>query len=554
MIKTKPERFILSIKNKLILSLVIFGVSSPAIDLPYYISPPNIVSRRVKTSAIQRMSREEILKPGPFFLASVKGPEAFSQEIKLLPTPQISPDEVLIVPLFSGITGSDIDIYTNVRPTPPGIMGHEVVAQVIKVGERVKGIKIGDIITMNPNHPDNPDDIIGFNGIGFFARVFKIPERFVKHKEETIFNLPLHVSFFNALFTEMLATVHFAQDVIREDIKDKIIVVDGAGPAGILHILLAKKLGAKKVIVLEKDSGRLEHAIKEGFIEEENAILVDETTAQKVIGLTGGKGAEVVIIATSDFRTAQWALDYINKNAIINLYGKIREGSRILFKDGTVFDAYKFYKERQPGKPQITTVLGDGKKIKFVLTRGERQEDFVQSLELIKSAEINPLGMITHVISLEAIPEVLAKLTEGYRLNDEVEHKVIVDTRLKGKQILSIDKYLQLFGQGQQKLIQLESLAELSEKIKPNINLFQFSEERFFPSVITNLLWEYRKAIMEDKELMLFLSGGSSLLPLKLLVETEYRSLIDWNKVKIFFTDERMGIPLNDKENNAQQA
>lgn len=114
----------------------------------------------------------------------------------------------------------------------------------------------------------------------------------MKQKDKTIFNLPLHVSFFNTIFTEMLATVHFAQDVIKEEIKDKNVVVVGAGPAGILHTLLARNLGAKKIILLEKDPARLEHTLKQGFIEKENAILVDETTAQKVLNLTEGKGAD----------------------------------------------------------------------------------------------------------------------------------------------------------------------------------------------------------------------------------------------------------------------
>lgn len=138
---------------------------------------------------------------------------------------------------------------------------------------------------------------------------------------------------------------------------------------------------------------------------------------------------------------------------MINLYGKLKSGDKILFKDGTVFDAYQFYKERQAGKPQITTIFADGKEIKFVLTRGERQEDFVKSLELLKSGLIDPFGIVTQVASLEALPDVLAQLTQGYRLDGEASHKVIIDLRLKGKQILKIDDYLKFFAQGRKKII-----------------------------------------------------------------------------------------------------
>lgn len=394
---------------------------------------------------VERISLEELSRPGERFLASVKGEKPFSQEIRPLPTPTISPHEVLIVPLFSGVTGSDIDIFTGARDTPPGVMGHEVVAKVIQVGENVSGIKVGDIITMNPNNPRDPDDIIGFNGIGFFGRVFKIPARFVKQKDKTIFQIPTQLSFFNTLFPEMLATVHFAQDVIRDDIKNKTVVIVGAGPAGILHVMLAEQLGAKEIILIEKDKARLDRTVINGFIEPGRAIFADELTSQRILKLTEGAGADVVIIATSEFRTAQWALDYIADEAIINLYGKIKPGSKLKFKDGTIFDAYQFYKQRQPGQPQKETVTADGKKIKFVLTRGERGEDFVSSLQLLETDKINPFGIISHVISLEALPDVLRQLSDSYRLNGEVAHKVIIDMRLKGKVILSTDDYLQLF-------------------------------------------------------------------------------------------------------------
>lgn len=510
--------------------------------------------RRIKEFFLPRLSREELLQPGATYLAVVRGEEPYSQEVKYLPTPEVGAEEVLIVPLLSGVTGSDVDIYTGARPAPAGVMGHEVVAQVIRVGREVEGIKPGDVVTINPNNPEDPDDIIGFNGDGFFARSYKIPARFVRHREENIFDVPYQLPFFNTLFAEMLATVNFAQDVIREQIREKNVVVVGAGPAGILHTLLARHLGAKRVILLEKDPARYQRAIEKEFVEPENAILVDETTPQKVLELTEGRGADVVIIATSEFRTVQWALDYLAETAIVNLYGKIKEGSKLVFKDGTVFDAYQFYKARKPGQPQIRTIQADGKKIKFVLTRGERAEDFVEALNLLEQGIIDPYGIITHVVSLEGLPDVLKQLSQGYRLNGEAVHKVIVDSRLQGKQILKIEDYLNAFGKGRRKLIQLETLAEQSWSLGTSIDLFGFSEERLAKAVVSNIIWEYQRARAEGKKFVLFLPGGSSLKSLALFRKPEYYGLIDWSQVEIFFGDERMGIRMDDERSNARQA
>jgi threonine dehydrogenase-like Zn-dependent dehydrogenase len=241
---------------KSILSLIIFLNFTLVIGSPlYFIHSLNPSLRRLKAVSVERMALAEILNPGPVFLASVKGAEPFSQEIKYLPTPQISADEILIVPLYIGICATDIDIYTNVRPAVPGVMGHEVVAQVIRVGENVKDVKTGDLITMNPNDPLSKDNIIGFNGTGFLGRVFKIPKEFVFTSEKTIFRIPAGLSFMEAVFTEPLSTVHFAQDVMKEDILGKRVVVVGGGSTGDLHVLW-QTVSGRRCQVLTADGVR----------------------------------------------------------------------------------------------------------------------------------------------------------------------------------------------------------------------------------------------------------------------------------------------------------
>jgi 6-phosphogluconolactonase len=100
----------------------------------------------------------------------------------------------------------------------------------------------------------------------------------------------------------------------------------------------------------------------------------------------------------------------------------------------------------------------------------------------------------------------------------------------------------------------LELLEDYSEAITSSISLSQFNVQKIKLAAAAKVIVEAVKAEKEGRELMLFLSGGSSLRALELLAQKEWRELIDWKIVQIFWGDERMDIPLDHKENNAHLA
>lgn len=104
------------------------------------------------------------------------------------------------------------------------------------------------------------------------------------------------------------------------------------------------------------------------------------------------------------------------------------------------------------------------------------------------------------------------------------------------------------------KISYLQNLSEQYLNIRANCSMFGFSEDKIVEAAATNILFEYRKAVVEGRDFVLFLSGGSSLRQLEILKEQRFKDAIDWKRVHIFFADERMGIGLNDEENNARQA
>lgn len=64
-------------------------------------------------------------------------------------------DGVLIKVKTCGVCGTDMHIFDGdegAAATPPGtVLGHEFAGEVIKVGEGVKSVKVGDKVSVDPN-------------------------------------------------------------------------------------------------------------------------------------------------------------------------------------------------------------------------------------------------------------------------------------------------------------------------------------------------------------------------------------------------------------------
>lgn len=62
-----------------------------------------------------------------------------------LPKPQINDEEVLMKVKKVGICGTDLHIYNGGMNVPvPLVMGHEFVGDIVKIGNKVTNIKVGD--------------------------------------------------------------------------------------------------------------------------------------------------------------------------------------------------------------------------------------------------------------------------------------------------------------------------------------------------------------------------------------------------------------------------
>lgn len=187
-----------------------------------------------------------------------------------VPVPTIAPDEVLIKIHKTAICGTDMHIYQwdkwSQKNVPvPLVIGHEYGGTVAAIGSTVKRVKVGDRVSGEGHvvgnksrnaragrfHLDPDTKGIGVNLPGAFAQYLALPE----------FNvIPLGADFpldIAAVLDPLGNAVHTALsfNLVGED-----VLITGAGPIGMMVAAVAKRAGARRIVLTDINDWRLELA------------------------------------------------------------------------------------------------------------------------------------------------------------------------------------------------------------------------------------------------------------------------------------------------------
>ena len=138
--------------------------------------------------------------------------------------------------------------------------------------------------------------------------------------------LPEDVSFESAAMTEPLACALRGLQETGAGIGDTVTVI-GAGSLGLMLLRVAKLNGCKVIAVVKRDE---QVAAARGF----GADDVVQTTKMEdpvkaVIGVTEGRGADVVIEAVGRPLTWHWAVDMVRKGGVVNFFGGCASGTKV---------------------------------------------------------------------------------------------------------------------------------------------------------------------------------------------------------------------------------
>jgi len=249
------------------------------------------------------------------------------------PVPKIKSNEALLKVISTGICGTDLRIWHGShRKYSPGtirIPGHEVVGNIVEVGADISGLEQGQRVFIAPNMGCGHcrQCISGNNNLcafyeapgitfdGSFAEYMRIPAAAILQGNL----IPISEQLDSAVATliEPFACVLRGQEAVHIQPGESVLVV-GAGPIGIMHVMLARLQGAAKVYVSELNS---ERAIQ---VREFSADIVvnpaDEDLSQIMNNQTKGTGVDVVIVAAPAHKAQQAALDVAAIGGRINFF------------------------------------------------------------------------------------------------------------------------------------------------------------------------------------------------------------------------------------------
>lgn len=251
------------------------------------------------------------------------------------PVPQVGAQDVLLKVVSVGICGTDLRIFHGGhRKYPEGtirIPGHEVVGDVVEVGTGAQGISIGQRFIVAPNWgcghcrqciTGNNNRCANYGAIGItedgaFAEFVRVPAPAIAQGD--LIPLSPEVDPAAAAMVEPLACVLRGQEALGGVHPEDVVVVMGAGPIGIMHIMLARLQGARRIIVSEMLPARLEQAAAAGADRLVN--LERESLADAVMKESAGEGADAILVAAPSSKGQEDAIQIAAIGGRINFFG-----------------------------------------------------------------------------------------------------------------------------------------------------------------------------------------------------------------------------------------
>lgn len=322
--------------------------------------------------------------------------------IKQVDIPEPGFGEVLIKMKSSTICGSDIRaIYReHLGKGPEGyqnkICGHEPCGQIVKVGKNTKRFKEGDrviiyhisgcgvcndcrrgyMISCTSEHRK----AYGWQRDGGMAE-------YLLAEEKDLVLLPDSLTYTDGAQVACgFGTVYEGLEKIGISGDDAVLVV-GLGPVGLAACMLAKAMGASKVIGVDTVKERVNLALEKNLAD--HAFLSDAYAYDKIITLTNGFGCEKTVDCSGHTIGRQLAIRAARK------WGKIV----FIGEGGTV--------EFNPSPDIIhdqKTIYGSW------VTNIWRMEELV---ERIVRWNIHPEDLVTHRFSLDNASDAFALMAEG---------------------------------------------------------------------------------------------------------------------------------------------
>ena len=315
-----------------------------------------------------------------------------------VPVPLPGINDVLIRIKKTSICGTDVHIYNwdawaQQTIKPPMVIGHEFVGEIVETGANVQGFKPGDLVDgeghivcgqcrnclAGRRHLCKDTRGVGVNRDGAFAEYLCLPASNAVHVDPSI---PLDVlSCFDPLGNATHTALQW--DLVGED-----VLITGAGPIGCMATAIAKKSGARKVVVTDVNPVRLALAQKMGATRVVDVSRESLRDVQRELGMI--EGFDVGLEMSGNPKALNEMIDNMFHGGRIALLGIMPEKAaidwnKVVFNMLTIRGIYG--REMYETWYKMTALIQSGLDITPVITHRFPFLEFEEGFRLMRSGQ-----------------------------------------------------------------------------------------------------------------------------------------------------------------------
>lgn len=315
---------------------------------------------------------------------SVREPSVVSVNDVQGPVP--GPGEILVRMHACGICGSDLEKVYGQYGQPSMRLGHEPAGVIESVGAGVAGFEKGDRVFTHHHVPCYDCHLCRHGNETMCPKYYKtnlspcglseeyvVPAWNVSHGG--VLKLSDSTSFEEAAMIEPLACCVRAWEKCRYRRGDSVAVF-GAGPTGMMHLLLARAKGFAKIFCLDINDFRLGFAEKFGVTRTINS--ADADRAGVITHDTDADGVDMAVVATSSLAALKDAIGVTRRGGTVMMFGVPSKGATMSLDMGALYS----------------------REIMLATSYAASDADTAEALRMIESAEIDVRGLITHTYGI----------------------------------------------------------------------------------------------------------------------------------------------------------
>jgi len=315
-----------------------------------------------------------------------------------VPKPTIGPNDLLIKIKKTAICGTDVHIYNwdawSQKTIPvPMVTGHEFVGVVDQVGSAVRGYAAGDRVSgeghvtcgfcrncrAGKRHLCRNTEGLGVNRPGCFGE-------YLAHPAENAFKIPDSISDEIACIFDPFGNA--AHTALSFDLVGEDVLITGAGPIGIMAVAIARKVGARHVVITDVNDYRLGLAQKMGATQTVNPKTQNLRSVMDGLGMK--EGFDVGLEMSGNAQAFQSMLESMNHGGKVSMLGIFSDPvaidwSLVIFKGLLLKGIYG--REMFETWYKMTSMLQSGLDISQVITHRFKIDDAEEAFQIMRSGQ-----------------------------------------------------------------------------------------------------------------------------------------------------------------------